>query len=53
MQENMTPGEPARSIAVDIGPEDQFLTLATTQGRDKTNNGDWTLFAEPFLELQE
>ncbi|MEJ5259239.1 MAG: FecR domain-containing protein [Anaerohalosphaeraceae bacterium] len=52
-QENMTPGEPACSIAVDIGPEDQFLTLATTQGRDKTNNGDWTLFAEPYLELQE
>ncbi|HOQ03778.1 MAG TPA: FecR domain-containing protein [Anaerohalosphaeraceae bacterium] len=53
VQQDMTPGEPARQVVVDIGPEDRFLTLATTQGRDKTNNGDWTLFAEPFLELQE
>jgi len=40
-------------VTVEIGSEDRFLTLVTTQGSDKTNNGDWTLFAEPFLELQE
>lgn len=51
--QDMTPGEAARLVAVDIEPEDQFLTLVTTQGRDKTNNGDWTLFAEPFLEFQK
>jgi hypothetical protein len=49
----MTTQDPAVKIAVEIAPEDQFLTLATTQGSDKSNNGDWTLFAEPYLLLQE
>jgi len=53
VQQDMTPYESARAVVVEIGPEDRFLTLVTTQGSDKTNNGDWTLFAEPFLELQE
>jgi len=53
VQQDMTPYESARAVAVEIGPEDRFLTLVTTQGSDKTNNGDWTLFAEPFLELQK
>jgi len=53
VQQDMTPYESARAVAVEIGSEDRFLTLVTTQGSDKTNNGDWTLFAEPFLELQK
>lgn len=53
VQKDMTPQDPAVKIAVEIAPEDQFLTLATTQGSDKSNNGDWTLFAEPYLLLQE
>jgi len=53
VQQDMTPYESARAVTVEIGSEDRFLTLVTTQGSDKTNNGDWTLFAEPFLELQE
>lgn len=52
-QKDMTTLDPAKRIVVEISPEDQFLTLATTQGSDKSNNGDWTLFAEPYLELQE
>ena len=38
-------------ISIDISSEDRFLTLATTQGSGSSNEGDWTLFAEPFLEL--
>ncbi len=38
-------------ISVDISPDNRFLTLATTQGSDNGNDGDWTLFAEPALEL--
>jgi hypothetical protein len=53
VQKDMTTQDPAVKIAVEIAPEDQFLTLATTQGSDKSNNGDWTLFAEPYLLLQE
>jgi hypothetical protein len=53
VRKDMTPLEEACKIEVDIAPEDQFLTLATTQGSDKSNNGDWTLFAEPYLALQE
>jgi hypothetical protein len=52
-QPDRTPDDEPCRIAVELRPEDQFLTLAATQGRDKTNNGDWTLFAEPFLELQK
>ncbi len=53
VQKDMTTQDPPMKITVEIAPEDQFLTLATTQGSDKSNNGDWTLFAEPYLALQE
>lgn len=50
--ENITYRDRAAAIDVPLSPQDRFLTLATTQGRDGSNNGDWTLFAEPSLVLQ-
>lgn len=42
----------AIEIAVDIRPEDRFLTLATTQGSDAWGNtNDWTLFGHPSLHV--
>lgn len=46
------PTAPAQTIRVRIPSGARFLTLATTQGSDNTNNGDWTLFAEPMLGLK-
>ena len=43
----------AVKVIVELNPEDRYLTLATTQGSDGGNEGDWTLFAEPVLELAE
>ncbi|MGE4286909.1 MAG: hypothetical protein AB7F23_09965 [Phycisphaerae bacterium] len=42
--------EPA-VITVQIEPQDRFLTLATIESDDR-NDGDWTLFGEPVLNLQ-
>lgn len=53
VQQEMASTDPAITIAVDITPEDKYLTLVTTQGSDGSNNGDWTLFAQPALELHE
>ncbi len=52
-QRDMASTDPAMRIAVDLAAGDRYLTLATTEGSDKTNNGDWTLFARPVLEIQE
>ena len=49
---DMTPSDAAGQINLSIEPQDRFLTLVATQGTDGTNNGDWTLFAEPVLELE-
>lgn len=53
IQKEMASTDPAMKVAVEIAPEEKYLTLVTTQGSDGTNNGDWTLFAEPSLELHE
>ena len=47
-----TPSDPAGRIEISIDPQERFLTLAATQGSDGTNNGDWTLFAEPVLQIE-
>jgi hypothetical protein len=39
------------TIDIPIHPEDQFLTLATTDGGDGTVL-DWSVFADPQLELR-
>lgn len=49
---DVTPTDQADSIRLSIPAGARFLTLATTQGSDNTNNGDWTLFAEPVLHLK-
>lgn len=49
---DVTPTDQADSIRLSIPAGARFLTLATTQGSDNTNNGDWTLFAEPMLHLK-
>ena len=38
-------------IAVEIKPEDRFLTIVCTEG--SRNEGDWPLFTSPVLELDE
>jgi hypothetical protein len=48
----VSPSDRADSIRISIPAGARFLTLATTQGNDHTNNGDWTLFAEPLLRLK-
>lgn len=50
---DMTPNDLAAEISVPITSQDRFLTLATTQGGDGSNNGDWTLFAVPTLTVQD
>jgi len=49
---DVTPTDHADSIRLSIPAGARFLTLAATQGSDNTNNGDWTLFAEPVLYLK-
>jgi hypothetical protein len=51
IQKEMTYFDGPAVISVDIDPQDRFLTLATTESHDK-NDGDWTLFGEPVLMLQ-
>ena len=51
IRKEMTHRDEPVLISVDIDPQDRFLTLATTEGSDK-NDGDWTLFGEPVLMLQ-
>jgi hypothetical protein len=48
----MIPSNSAGQIELSIAPQDRFLTLVATQGTDGTNNGDWTLFAEPVLQMK-
>lgn len=50
--EDMTYKDSAVPVTVELSPQDRFLTLVTTQGSDKSNNGDWTLFAEPSLLIR-
>lgn len=47
-----SPGDGAMEMQVELSETDRFLTLITTQGSDGTNTYDWTLFAEPFLQLE-
>jgi hypothetical protein len=48
----LTVRDGAVEIAVDIRPEDRFLTLVTTQGSDPWGNtNDWTLFGVPYLHV--
>jgi hypothetical protein len=49
---DMTPSNSAEKIELSIMPRNRFLTLVATQGTDGTNNGDWTLFAEPALQVK-
>ncbi len=41
------------AIEVELGQNDRFLTLATTQGSDGGNDGDWIFFAAPKLDLEQ
>ena len=52
-QRDMTYLDKAVEISIEIGPQDRFLTLVTTEGSDKSNDGDWTLFGEPVLMLEK
>ena len=48
-----TPTEAATAIEVALTAQDRFLTLITTQGGDIMGiNEDWTLFAEPVLQIE-
>jgi hypothetical protein len=47
---DVSPSNSVGQIELSIDPQDRFLTLVATQGTDGTNNGDWTLFAEPALQ---
>jgi hypothetical protein len=49
-QTQFRPQDGAIPLSVDLGPTDQFLTLATTDG----GNGyfcDWVVFGDPVLEM--
>lgn len=50
MSRRLRYASPPQSIRVKLQPEDRFLTLVTTDDGDGVCN-DWTLFAEPVLEL--
>ncbi|HOK96222.1 MAG TPA: NPCBM/NEW2 domain-containing protein [Anaerohalosphaeraceae bacterium] len=53
-KKDLSVADAAAAIAVDIYPEDRFLTLVTTQGSDPWGNtNDWTLIAQPRLLLTE
>jgi hypothetical protein len=49
---DMIPSNLAEKIELSIEPRARFLTLVATQGTDGNNNGDWTLFAEPLLQVK-
>ncbi len=50
MKQSVTVNSPVQSLDIELQPTDRFLTLATTDGGDRSSN-DWALFAEPVLEL--
>ena len=50
---DVSPEDAAETIDIPLTAQDRFLTLVTTQGSDKMGiNHDWTLFAEPVLQVQ-
>ena len=50
---DVTPKDGATAIEVPLTAQDRFLTLITTQGSDTQGiNQDWTLFAEPVLQIE-
>ena len=50
---DITPENAAAAIDIPLTAKDRFLTLITTQGSDKMGfNHDWTLFAEPVLQIE-
>ncbi len=48
---NVTPEQGLLEIAVELKPEDRFLTLVSTDS-DLSVSNDWGFFAEPRLELE-
>jgi len=50
MKQGVTVNSPVQSLDIELQPTDRFLTLATTDGGDRSSN-DWAIFAEPVLEL--
>ena len=47
--DDLTPQDRAVEILVNLEPEDRFLTLVSTEGRDNRIDFDWVLFTEPVL----
>jgi hypothetical protein len=47
---NVRPKDGSISVDIELGPEDRFLTLATTWDGN-VRNYDWVVFGDPVLEL--
>ncbi|MBP8604529.1 MAG: NPCBM/NEW2 domain-containing protein [Phycisphaerae bacterium] len=52
VRKDMTPNDKPCSIYVALGPNDRYLTLATTAGSDQKVSYDWCLFACPRLNME-
>ncbi len=52
-QNDMTPAGGGADIDLEIPADVRFLTLLVTEGSDGTYDGDWTLFANPKLQLNQ
>lgn len=52
-QIDMTPADGGADIDLQLPPDVRFLTLLVTEGSDRTYDGDWTLFANPELHLNQ
>ncbi len=52
IKRDVCPSQGAVEIKVPIRPDDRFLTLAVTEGRDEQFVYDWALFAGPRIRLQ-
>jgi hypothetical protein len=40
-----------KKIDIKLNSNDRFLTLIVTDGKDHTDQGDWTIFGKPALHL--
>ena len=52
-QIDMTPADGGADVDLEIPADVRFLTLLVTEGGDRTYDGDWTLFANPKLQLNQ